>query len=77
MRKYYFSPRIDALVLDSFGPNVPSVIELQQRTLIALINTNPAIDYAEPLPENVIPVGGLHIKDEKPLPSVSIFRIAH
>lgn len=74
MRRYYFNPRIDALVAKSnFGPNVPSVIELEHRALIALINTNPAIDYAEPLAENVIAVGGLHIKDAKSLPLVSRF----
>lgn len=71
-RKYYYHPRLDAIVAKYFGELVPSVDELQQRALIALINTNPAIDYTEPLPENVIPVGGLHIKDEKPLPSVRI-----
>lgn len=71
MRRYYFNPRIDALVAKSFGPNVPSVIELEHRALIALINTNPAIDYAEPLADNVIAVGGLHIKDAKSLPLVS------
>lgn len=38
--------------------------------LLALVNTNPAVDYLAPLPENVIPVGGLHIKDPKPLPKV-------
>lgn len=27
------------------------------------------MDYAQPLPPNVIPVGGLHIKEAKPLPA--------
>lgn len=73
MRRYYFNPRIDALVAKNFGPNVPSVIELEHRALVALINTNPAIDYAEPLADNVIAVGGLHIKDAKSLSLVSRF----
>lgn len=70
MRKYYLYPRLDAAIAKYFGQNTPTVQELQQRSLIALLNTNAAIDYAEPLPENVIPIGGLHIKDEKPLPPV-------
>lgn len=73
MRRYYFNARIDMLVAKSFGPDVPSVIELEHRALIALINTNPVIDYAEPLADNVIAVGGLHIKDAKSLPLVSRF----
>lgn len=28
------------------------------------------MDYKAPLPENVIPVGGLHIKEPKPIPKV-------
>lgn len=46
--------------------------------LLALVNTNPAMDYLAPLSENVIPVGGLHIKDPKPLPKVcGILGISH
>lgn len=44
--------------------------ELEQRTAIAFVSTNPIYDYTQPLPENVIPVGGLHIRDPKSLPQV-------
>lgn len=46
--------------------------ELEERTAIALVSTHPVFDYPAPLPENVIPVGGLHIRDTKPLPEVTI-----
>lgn len=55
---------------DKFGPDLPSISEIEQRTAIAFVNTNPAFDYKMPLPENVVPVGGLHIRDTKPLPKV-------
>lgn len=42
--------------------------ELEQRTAIAFVNTNPVFDIPQPLPENVIPVGGLQIRDNKTLP---------
>lgn len=54
------------------GPGIPSIKELEERTVIALVSTNPAIDYPASLPENVIPVGGLHVRDTKPLPKVDI-----
>lgn len=61
---------IDKLVEGKFGPGLPRMTEIEQRTAIALVNTNPAFDYLIPLPENVIPVGGLHIRDSKPLSKV-------
>lgn len=36
---------------------------------LAFVNSHPAINYPESLPPNVIEVGGMHIKDPKPLPS--------
>lgn len=46
----------------------PHLDELQKRTVIALVNTHPSFDVAEPFPPNVIPVGGLQIQKPKPLP---------
>lgn len=60
----------DELMEDKFGPGMPSISELERRTAIALVNTHPVFDYARPLPENVIPVAGLHIRDAKPVPKV-------
>lgn len=56
-----------------FGSNMPSATLLEQKTIIALVNTHPVMDYLLPLTENVIPVAGLHIKEPKPLPDVCIF----
>lgn len=61
---------IDKLAKPLFGSNVPSAGELERRISLVLVNTNPVMDYSFPLPENVIPVGGLHIKDPQPLPKV-------
>lgn len=46
---------MDAIAKKKFGSNIPSVSELEQRTKLALINTNPAMDHMAPLPENIIP----------------------
>ncbi|XP_031617544.1 UDP-glucuronosyltransferase 2B7-like [Contarinia nasturtii] len=66
--KYFFNPRMDEIAAKFFGPNFPSVSELEKRTSLAFVNTNAAIDYHISHPENVIPVGGLQIKDPKPFP---------
>lgn len=65
------SNKIDELVKGKFGPGLPPVHELEQRTAIALVSTHPVYDFTRPLPENVIPVGGLHIRDAKPVPKVN------
>lgn len=43
-------------------------MELEQRTILVFVNIHTVLDVAQPLAPNVIPVGGLHIKDVKPLP---------
>lgn len=68
--KEVFNKKIDAIINEKFGPGITPVANLEERTLIAMVNTNPAMDYLAPLPENVIPVGGLHVRDTKPLPKV-------
>lgn len=55
-----------------FGSSVPSATQLEQKTIIALVNTHPVMDHLLPITENVIPVAGLHIKEPKPLPDVCI-----
>lgn len=66
-----FNKNLDQLVEEKFGAGLPSMTEIEQRTAIAFVNTNPAFDHVAPLPENVISVGGLHIRDTKPLPQVT------
>lgn len=65
-----YNPKIDELTAQSFGIDAIPVAKLEQRTLIALVNINPVIDYSAPLPQNVIPVGGLHIGQINALPNV-------
>lgn len=55
--------------MNKFGRYIPSTAVLEERALLALVNTNPAMDIPIPLPPNVIPVAGLHIQPPKQLPS--------
>lgn len=64
--------KFDKLLEGKFGADLPRIDELEQRTALAFVNTNPAMDYKISLPENVIAVGGMHIKNNtKPLPKVN------
>lgn len=67
-RHYYFLPTIHEMAAKVFGPDLPFVGDLERLTVLALVNTNPTIDYPEPLPPNVIAVGGLQVREPKPLP---------
>lgn len=51
--------------------NMPSLKELQQKTVLMLTNSDFSFDYSEPTLPNMIHVGGLQIGDPKPLPKVS------
>lgn len=62
-------PAINVQLRKQFGANSPSGEDLEKLHSIMLVNSNPAIDYAESLPPNIIQVGGLQIKEPKSLPN--------
>lgn len=48
----------------------PPVKELEKKTVLMLINTDPSFDNQEPLESNMIRVPGLQIQKPKDLPMV-------
>lgn len=64
-------PLIDDISKELFGPEYPRARDLEVYTQLALVSTHPAVDFPEPLPPNVIAVGGLQIADPQPLDAVS------
>jgi len=60
---------MDKLMRERF--NSPAISELEQKTALVLVNSDDSIEAPEPLEPNMIQVGGLQIKDPKPLPEVS------
>lgn len=62
-------PIINEMAKQKFGPDLPYVGDLEDHAKIALVNIHPAIDFPQPLPPNVIPVGGLQIVPAKFLPN--------
>lgn len=52
--------------------DMPSLEELEKKTVLMLINNHASIDFPEPMVSNVIPVGGLQIVEPKPLTDASL-----
>lgn len=64
-------PFVDEMSAKTFGPDYPKGSDLESKTVLALVNSHPSIDFPEPLSPNVIPVGGLQIRSPpKALPKV-------
>ncbi|XP_055841019.1 UDP-glucosyltransferase 2-like [Episyrphus balteatus] len=68
-RRLLTTPKLDAMARKYFPFDFPHIDELGKRTAVALVNSHPATNYVEPLPPNVIEVGGMQILDPKPLPN--------
>ncbi|CAO1401209.1 unnamed protein product [Diamesa hyperborea] len=66
-REYVFLPKIQWMTEDIYDRTTPQLDELEKRTSLMLVNSNPAIDFSESLPPNVISVGGLQVLPPKPL----------
>ena len=51
-------------------PNAPPIDKIVKNIEFVMVNTNEFADYPRLLPPNVLQVGGLQIRDTKPLPKV-------
>lgn len=67
----YTSPQTARLIQRSVNFDTPSLYGLSSRSILFLTNYDPAVDGPQQLPSNAIGVGGLQIRDPKPLPDVS------
>lgn len=48
---------------------MPLVSDLEKKAVLTLVNISPVMEVAQPLPPNIIPVAGLHIKNPNRLPA--------
>ncbi|KAE8737492.1 UDP-glycosyltransferase-21, partial [Frankliniella occidentalis] len=55
-------PVQDSLIKRFFGDKAPRVEQLRQHVHVALVNENPVLEAARPLPQSLIPAGGMHVK---------------
>lgn len=67
-QQFFSFPRQFELMKKAFAsPDLPCIEELNSKMVLALVNTHFAVETVEPLPQNVIPVGGLQIIAPQPL----------
>lgn len=70
---HWHRPDHDRVLKEVYGSDVPTSAELRRSVHLALVNENPVLEPARPLPPNVIAVGGMHVKPAKlsNIPAVS------
>ena len=65
---YKVLPHQNSVMKVAFNdPNLPDARSLLQKMILALCNTHFSVEKLEPLPPNIIPVGGLQIQEPKTL----------
>ncbi|XP_015837439.2 UDP-glycosyltransferase UGT5 [Tribolium castaneum] len=55
------------LAKEVFGENIPPMDELERHISLVLANTDPILNYPQPVAPNLIPVGGLHTRKSENL----------
>lgn len=61
----------DKILKEVFGDKIPSVTDLRKKTSLMFVNSHYSLSGVRPLSPSVIELGGIHIKEPKPLQSVS------
>ncbi|GMS95094.1 hypothetical protein PENTCL1PPCAC_17269, partial [Pristionchus entomophagus] len=69
MHAYFYKRRslVEELCREKFGSDFPSLMEISSHAAYTLMNTEPLIDIAAPTLSRVINIGGISVKDAKPL----------
>ncbi|GMS99258.1 hypothetical protein PENTCL1PPCAC_21433 [Pristionchus entomophagus] len=59
--------RVQQAFRDKFGPDYPSLTEISSHAAYTIINSEPLLDFATPILNRIVYVGGLGARDPKPL----------
>lgn len=78
VENYLYIPKMKSLMTKYFTykgwESRPSLEQMLRNVSLTLLNANHAIGVCRPYPPGAIEVGGMHIKEPKPLPQVSFYR---
>ncbi|KAJ8951903.1 hypothetical protein NQ318_019882 [Aromia moschata] len=64
----YEMQTIEKMARRVFGEDMDSMARLMRHMTVMLCNLDPVVTHPQPLPPNIVPVGGLHVKRAKKLP---------
>jgi glucuronosyltransferase len=74
--QYSYIPKQEAIARKYFKEDFPSFMDIWKNFSIILANTLVGLDDPRPLLPSVIPIGGMHIKEQPdPLPKVMIITL--
>lgn len=74
LRNNYYLPAQQTVGEDFVGKKMSiSFSEMEKKASVFLANSYPSFDPASFSPSNLVEVGGLHIREPKPLPEVNTF----
>lgn len=69
--RFRFIQRRDNVELEKrFGAGIPDVAEIAKNISLVLVNQHYSFTGPKPLSNQLIEVGGLHLKPSKPIPKV-------
>lgn len=68
MYRFYSDKPSHRLAQQYFGTNLPPLEEIVRNTSLLFVNSHFSVTQSKPSAANVIEVGGIHIKEQKPLP---------
>lgn len=75
---WYRTKPHDEIVKKYFGPNSPTIEQLERNTSLILMNTYFPINGIKPMAKNLIEIGGIHIQNDGPeLEPVSLRRFKY
>lgn len=63
------------MLKQKFGDGIPDVADLAKNVSLILVNTHFSLIGSRPINAQVVEIGGVHIKNPKPLKPVSIQNI--
>uniref|UniRef100_A0A1B6KQH8 UDP-glucuronosyltransferase n=1 Tax=Graphocephala atropunctata TaxID=36148 RepID=A0A1B6KQH8_9HEMI len=65
-----YLPSLDAYTRDMFkNPGIPAVVDMLRNISLVINNAHPTVHYAQPYTPNLLPLGGIHLSQQRtPLP---------
>jgi len=72
MQKWYFIPNMESLYREALNDStIPSLDEILKNSSLTLSNSHISLAGARPYLPDIVEVGGMHMRQAKPLPKVS------